>query len=160
MDISLIDELINSLKMIVNSNEIINIPDFGKRDKIELKGNNYSFIVDLNRSGHRKPKCTFQLREVHYKDTPLLRLDLIGRTHKNPPGDFPYSDQDIPCPHLHILDPDYGTSIAYPLDSYYAKMKLSEEVLNDLAAVLQEFLTRCNVGNINDYKINYQHILL
>lgn len=160
MDIHLINELIKSLKMIISSNKIINIPEFGQKDKIELKGESYSFIVDLNRSGYKKPKCTFQLRETHYRDKPLLRLDLIGRKHKNPPGDFDYAEQDIPCPHLHILDPDYGTSIAYPLDSKYAKIILTEEILTDLAAVLKEFLKRCNVGNIHDYKINYQHLML
>ncbi|MDY0396819.1 hypothetical protein RWE15_24095 [Virgibacillus halophilus] len=104
----------------------------------------------------KKPKCTFQLREQQNKDFPLLRLDIIGRTHKNPAGDFPYADMDIPCPHLHIAHPDYGTSIAYPLNDTYAKIVLTDKELNDLGKVLCSFLERCNVGNINEYTINYQ----
>jgi len=62
----------------------------------------------------------------------------------------------IPCPHLHIAHPDYGDSIAYPLDDNYAKMYLTEEELKEITVILRKFLERCNVGNINDYNYEYQ----
>lgn len=159
MELDLINELINSLKKILHQEGTIYIPDSGQKDKIELKDSKYLFTVDLNRKGHRKPKCTFQLRENQNKDYPLLRLDLIGRTHVNPPGDYPNANEEIPCPHLHIAHPDYGDSIAYPLDDNYARMFLTEEEIEDLAKVLKSFLERCNVGNINEYNIKYQNSL-
>jgi hypothetical protein len=160
MEFEQIQELINSLKMILNEGPDIVIPNPGNKDKIELKSSSYLFVVDLNRSGHKKPKCTFQLREQQHKDYPLLRLDLVGRTHPNPSGDFPLAGQEIPCPHIHIADPDYGQSIAYPLNHNYAKLFLTDNELEDLAIVLKSFLERCNVGNINEYNYNYQVNLL
>lgn len=127
MNNDLINELINTLKMIFENKPDIDIPPTGGTNKIELKSNKYKFFVDLNRKGHLKPKVTFQLREQQYKDTPLLRLDLIGKPHPNPQGDFPHAGELISCPHLHIAHPDYGTSIAYPLNSECAKMVLNED---------------------------------
>lgn len=146
--------------MILDEGPVITIPNIGNKDKIELKSSSYLFFVDLNRTGHKKPKCTFQLREQQHKDYPLLRLDLVGRTHPNPPGDNPLAGQEIPCPHIHIADPDFGSTIAYPLDHNYAKIFLTDNELEDLAIVLKSFLERCNVGNINEYDYNYQVDLL
>lgn len=160
MELDKIHELIDSMKRILQENKTIHVPDSGTENKIELKNPNFLFIVDLNRKGHYKPKCTFQLREQQHKDYPLLRLDLIGRAHPNPPGDYPLSEQEIPCPHIHIADPDYGARIAYPLDHPYAKMYLTDDDLENLAAALGSFLKRCNVGNINEYSIEYQNTLL
>lgn len=157
MDLQLIHELINSLKMIIEDNKNIKIPNSGEQDRIELKSNNYMFFVDLNRGGHKKPKCTFQLREQQNSDSPLLRLDLIGRTHPNPPGDYPYANEEIPCPHLHIAHPEYGSSIAFPLNTTYANMYLSDEDIENLVIVLTKFLERCNVGNISEYDFNMQN---
>ncbi|MCA0970832.1 hypothetical protein LCM20_09540 [Halobacillus litoralis] len=155
MNLNEIHDLINCLKRILHQNSTIPIPNQGSKEKIELTSTKYSFVVDLNRSGHKKPKCTFQLRAQHYRDTPLLRLDLIGRAHSNPPGDYPLANERIPCPHIHIIHPDYGDKIAYPLDDSYAKMYLKDESLEDLAYVLKQFLKRCNVGNIDEYEYQY-----
>jgi hypothetical protein len=155
LDINQINDLIQCLKRIINENTEIVIPQFGEKDKIELKSSKYLFIVDLNRKGHKKPKCTFQLREQQHKDLALLRLDLVGREHENPPGDYPLAGQVIPCPHIHIAHPEFGSSIAFPLDDPYVRMFLTEDELKDLALVLKKFLERCNVGNIDDYKYYY-----
>lgn len=160
MNQSIIDQLINSLKRIVESNNTIDIPSSSEKGIIELKSKNHLFIVDMNRNGHKKPKCTFQLRNQENKDQPLLRLDLIGRNHTNPPGDYHLAGQTIPCPHIHIAHPDYGDNIAYPLNDTYAKMYLTDEEINDLMIVLQEFLKRCNVGNIDSYNFQLQDNLL
>jgi hypothetical protein len=156
MYLETINELINSLKEIINNDPNIFIPIAGERNRIELKSNSYLFTVDLNRSGHKKPKCTFQLREQQQKDQPLLRLDLIGRTHVNPPGNYELAGEEIPCPHLHIAHPEYGDSIAYPLNNNYAKIFLTENEQKDLIKVLKSFLERCNVENIETYKYSYQ----
>lgn len=159
MDIEQINELIDALKMILAKGTNINIPPPRDGNKIELKSSKYTFTVDLNRKGHLKPKVTFQLRENQHKDFPLLRLDLIGRSHTNPPGEFPYANIRIPCPHLHIAHPEHGTSIAYPLDSEYAKMVLNDKDMENLVLVLKGFLKRCNVSNINDYSFSEQSSL-
>lgn len=160
MDFSIINELITSLKRIIELNPILKLPEAGKSDKIELKSNSFYFWVDINRKGRKKPQCTFQLREKQHKDSPLLRLDIIGPDHPNPPGDFPLAGRVIPCPHLHIAHPDYGDSIAYPLDDNYAKMYITDEELHEIDTLLKKFLERCNVGNINDYNYEYQTELL
>ncbi|PAD21651.1 DUF6978 family protein [Terribacillus saccharophilus] len=160
MDIKQINYLIDCLKMLLHRNPDLVIPVVGNKMKLELKSDKHLFLIDVNRAGHKKPKCTYQLREQQQKDFPLMRLDLLGPTHKNPPGDFELADQDIPCPHIHIADPEYGTSIAYPLNHKYANMYLTDEETKDLALVLQKFLKRCNVGNFLDYNISYQPDLI
>ncbi|WP_175616076.1 DUF6978 family protein [Piscibacillus halophilus] len=156
MDLNKINDLLNELKMVMEKNKAIYIPNKGEQRQIQLKSNKHVFIVDLNRKGHKKARVTYQLRESSRKDFALLRLDLIGRDHPNPEGDFPYAGEIIPCPHLHVADPNYGSSIAYPLNTKYAKMFLNDDIIKDLAAVLESFLERCNVGNLDDYEIIYQ----
>lgn len=151
-----INELISSLKRIIEGSQSINIPERGESHKIELKSNSFYFWVDMNRKGRKKPKCTFQLREKQQKDTPLLRLDILGPPHPNPPGDFPLANEIIPCPHLHIAHPDYGDSIAYPLNHSYAKMFITNDQLKEIDILLRKFLERCNVGNIDEYSYDYQ----
>lgn len=156
MDKDKIDELINCFKRIVRDNPRFRIPELGAYDSLDLKSSNFLFIVDVNRKGRKKPQFTLQLRQKQAKDSRLLRLDLIGPAHPNPDGDFPYAGEIIPCPHLHIAHPEYGISIAYPLNSDYAKIYLKEEELSDLVLILRKFLERCNVGNINDYYFEHQ----
>lgn len=160
MDLKTINEMILSLKRIINESDKINLPTEGNADKLELKSNLFYFWVDVNRKGRLKRRCTLQLREKQHKDKPLLRLDLTGPPHQNPPGTHQLAGQIIPCPHLHIADPDYGDSIAYPLDHNYAKIYLTEEELEDIIALLIKFLERCNIGNINDYTYEEQGELL
>lgn len=156
MELKMINEMIQSLKRIINESDKINIPPAGNASKIELKSNLFYFWVDVNRKGNLKQRCTLQLREKQHRDKPLLRLDLLGPPHLNPPGDYELANKRIPCPHLHIAHPDYGDSIAYPLEHTYAKMYLAEEELADIVLVLRKFLDRCNVGNINDYSYEEQ----
>lgn len=146
--------------MIVEEDIQITFPNQGKSKKIELKSNSFYFWIDINRKGNKLKKVTLQLREQSRKEIPLLRLDLLGPDHPNPEGDFELAGQIIPCPHLHIAHPDYGDSIAYPLDNTYANMYLTDEQCNDMVFVLQRFLNRCNAANIRDYSYNYQEELL
>jgi hypothetical protein len=136
------------------------MPPAGSGTKIELKSSLFYFWVDINRKGKLKKRCTLQLREKQHKDKPLLRLDLIGPPHDNPPGSYDLAGQVIPCPHLHIAYPEYGDSIAYPLEHNYANMYLTKEELEDMVILLRKFLERCNVGNIADYIYEEQIELL
>jgi hypothetical protein len=160
LDLEKINEYINCLKMIVYENPQYILPEKGDCDQIELKSKHFLFLVDVNRKGRKKPKFTLQLRNKASKESPLLRLDLIGPDHPNPEGDFPYSGEIIPCPHLHIAHPDYGAAIAYPLNTEYANIYLTEEQYEDLILILKKFLIRCNVGNIDDLEYEFQTELL
>lgn len=160
MDLKTITELINSLKAINEEGKVIIIPVDGTADKLELKDHSYYFWVDMNRRGHQLNKFTLQLREQQRKELPLLRLDVYGPPHQNPEGDFPFAGERIACPHIHIAHPDYGDSIAYPLNNTYAKMYLTDEMLEDALLIVKEFLIRCNAANINDYTYSYQSELL
>lgn len=160
MDFKTISELIDCLKRIMYDSTTFMIPEKGFYDTLELKNTNFLFIVDINRKGRKKPKFTLQLRDRQHKEYPLLRLDLLGPDHPNPEGDFPLAGQLIPCPHLHIAHPEYGDSIAYPLNEEYTNIYLTEDELADLALVLRKFLQRCNVGNITEYIFDYQAELI
>ncbi|AMQ06786.1 DUF6978 family protein [Sporosarcina psychrophila] len=160
MNLNTINELINCFKMILYENPTFHIPENGSYENLDLKSSNFSFIVDINRRGRKKPKFTLQLRDQRNKDNPLLRLDMLGPDHSNPDGSFPYSGEVVPCPHIHIAHPEYGTSIAYPLNEEYAKMYLNNEQIDDLVLILKEFLKRCNVGNIEDIDFEYQAELI
>ncbi|WP_424475352.1 DUF6978 family protein [Oceanobacillus kimchii] len=160
MEQSLIDELIQSLKRIIDKKDLIRLPEAGFYEKLNLKSTDYSFIIDINRKGRKKPKFTLQLRNNNSKDAPLIRLDLLGPPHSNPPGDFSFSGELIPCPHIHIANSEYGLKIAYPLNNKYAKMFLTENEQDDLVLVLKNFLSRCNVANVNDFEYLYQTELI
>lgn len=160
MDLKIINEMILSLKRIIDQPEIIHFPLAGDYKRIELKSNNFYFWIDVNRKGRKKSRCTFQLREMQHRDKPLLRLDLVGPPHPNPPGDYDLAEQIIPCPHIHIAHPEYGDSIAYPLDHNYAKICLTEDDLSDMIILLTKFLKRCNVADIHDHTYQEQVELL
>lgn len=53
MEQGLIDELINSFKMIVYDNPMFNLPPQGLYDNLDLKSNHLLFIVDINRRGRK-----------------------------------------------------------------------------------------------------------
>ena len=54
-----ISKMIESIKQIIEQNQYIHIPPFGQSKQLNLKSNNYVFFLDLNRKGHKRPKCTF-----------------------------------------------------------------------------------------------------
>src|SRR5690625_1566177 len=160
MDQQTIDDLINSLKRIVYDNPEFQSPEKGFYDYLDLKSSEFAFIVDVNRKGRKKPKFTLQLRSRANRDVSLLRLDIFGPDHPNPEGDFPYSGEVIPCPHIHIAHPGYGDSIAYPLNDEYANIYLTTVQRSDLVLILTKFLERCNTANIRDVTFNHQTELI
>ncbi|SEN98908.1 hypothetical protein SAMN04488134_10343 [Amphibacillus marinus] len=160
MEQSLIDECINCIKEINHNSNIYILPKKGFSDYLNLKSDNHLFIVDVNRKGRKKPQFTLQLRNRSFKDYTLIRLDIFGPDHQNPPGNFPYAGKRIPCPHIHIANSEYGAKVAYPLNESYAKMYLTNDQLEDLIIILQKFLEYCEVGNINSIGYNLQEDLI
>ena len=152
IDNQLIQELLDCLKKIVDSSKNIDIPKFGSKGRLNLSGTNYDFYFDLNRSGHRLPKCTFQLRERNHKGDILFRFDLIGKEHPNPKGNYPYSGQLIECPHVHFATyKDYGIGVALPLSDPLVRLNIPESELNNLVLCLKKTLVRLNVANVESF---------
>lgn len=149
-----LDNLINSLKRILSDDNLINIPDINKKEQLQSKSQSEFFIIDLNRQGTKVKRFTLQLRAQRFKDLPLLRLDLVGPSHSNPPGDFLYSDEIIPCPHIHIAKEGFGDRIAYPLNNETADLYLTNEQLEDFVQVTKTFLQKCNIINVEDLQIS------
>ena len=139
MDSNLIDEFINCLKKLNHTYKIINLPMKGEYKKLEASSARFSFAIDVNLRG-RMGHITLQLRSMSHQDKPILRLDISGPAHKNPEGNFEGAGEIIPCPHIHIAHPQYGDSIAYPLDHKNIKLHLTNEELNDLVIILRQFL--------------------
>ncbi len=109
------------------------------------------FLLDVNRSGIKMTKCTYQKRARQIEI--LRRLDIDGPPHPNPtvesvPTDFlaPYNGIEIPCPHLHIYLEGYAHRWAIPA---------SEDLVNsnsDLYSIMKNFLRYCNVQDIPGIK--------
>lgn len=160
MENALINNLINELKRIIDEDNPIWLPESGNRSSINLKSANYFYKIDVNRTGHKFVRFTIQLRENSHKSSVLMRLDAIGKSHDNPPGDYEYADQSIDCPHMHIASAEYGLSVAYPMDATIVNMTLTEEMITNMIDTLREFLARVNVANRDSYEYNCSVTLL
>lgn len=134
------NSLIESLKILLIKNRLINFPNPGESLLLECKdGNNNKYIIDVAR-GRRKPsKATFQNR--YNKSIVLLRVDIDGPPHDNPNG------EEVECPHIHIYSEGYDDKWAYPLDQ---KLKTNPE---DLIQVLIDFFTYNNISNRHELNI-------
>lgn len=107
------------------------------------------FLFDINRSGIRVTKCTYQKRARQIEI--LRRLDIDGPPHPNPvvvsvPMDFlaPYNGIEIPCPHLHIYVEGFAHRWAIPAPA---------ELVNsnrNLYNIMENFLRYCNVQEFPD----------
>lgn len=158
MDQELIDEFISCLKRINHKSKVIVLPNRGEYKKLDVSSSKYSFFVDVNLKG-RLGNITLMLRNVNHQDKPLLRLDIAGPAHKNPNGDFEGAGEIIPCPHMHIAHPMYGTSIAYPITHEKVKLYLTKSDLHDLVLILRKFLEFINTGNIGNFEYLWQNQL-
>jgi len=163
VDLTDIRQMIAELKMIIDykPGAAITIPVKNDKTCLKLHGTNYDYLFDLNRKGHRKPKCTYQLRDENSKSKVLFRLDLIGRPHPNPSGDYDYAGMLINCPHVHLADfPDYGIAVALPLDAPESRIHLKESDIHNLIFCLQATLERLNVANRTDFHYNLEDDIL
>lgn len=135
-----IDYLLQILKNLNEKQPLIFPPvSYSKEYNIISEDKKEKFIIDVNRKGHIKlTKCTFQKR---YYGHILLRLDIDGRPHTNP------DEQEIPCPHLHILKEGYGTSWAYHIPD-----NIFEDTTNLLLSFIN-FLEYCKVKDTNSIMI-------
>lgn len=152
-----INKMIESIKQIIEERYYINLPVFGQARQLHLQSKDYMFLLDLNRKGYKKQKCTFQLREKRNKEQPLVRIDIIGKPHQNPEGDFKWANQVIDCPHLHRADfPKFGIHVAVPLLEDNNNFRLSQDDLNNLIICLKKTLKFLKVKNRNDFQFQEQ----
>ena len=93
MDQQTIDESISSLKRIIRDVRTIDVPVIGAQTSIELKSLDDSFEVYIGRKGHKKVRFSINFFRLKERHSPIIRLDLIGRVHENPEGDFPYAGE-------------------------------------------------------------------
>lgn len=87
--------------------------------------------MDITRSQIKLTKATYQNRAR--QAIVLMRLDLDGPPHRNPDG------VEVPCPHLHVYQEDYGVKWAVPAPV------ASYKNLSDLHSTLVDFMFHCNV---------------
>ncbi len=103
------------------------------------------FLLDVNRKGRtiRVAKCTYQTR--YMVTVVLVRLDLDGPPHRNPPGPAPlphltaFEAIELPCPHLHVYVEDHDVHWAMPAPIH------AFSLTGDLHDTLQDFYRYCNV---------------
>lgn len=109
-----IDYLLNLEKHCISS-DTYKFPDQGGKIEIPLisSDKHEEIKLDIFRSSINLSKNTFQNRAR--KTISLLRLDLGGAPHRNPDG------KEIPSPHLHIYQEEYGDKIAVPLPESFNK---------------------------------------
>ena len=107
------------------------------------------FLFDINRSGIKMTKCTYQKRARQMEI--LRRLDIDGPPHPNPvvasvPLDFlaPYNGIEIPCPHLHIYVEGFASRWAIPAPDELANSN------SNLYNVMKNFLRYCNVQEFSN----------
>lgn len=131
-----VDELLTMIK-ILKHNGPLEFPEPGKALKMDAVGeeNNEKFIIDVNRKGQIKIRCTYQTR--YGKSIILLRIDLVGGKHINPDGTI------VECPHIHIYREGYEDRWAYPL-----KDVIDIQNSFDLIEVLLKFLEYNKIKNI------------
>jgi len=99
------------------------------------------FILDINRARIKLTKCTYKNR--YRKDIVLLRLDIDGRPHLNPPE---LGGKTIDCPHLHIFKEGYGDKWAIQLPDFFTNDK-------DLIIKLFGFSDYCNINNAKEIQL-------
>lgn len=132
------DDLLAMVKFLKHKGPL-EIPEPGKELKLNVVGesNNERFIIDINRKGQIKVRCTYQTR--YRKSIILLRIDLVGGKHINPDGTI------VECPHIHIYREGFEDRWAYPLNDI-----LDVQNQFDLIEVLIKFLEYNNIRNIPD----------
>lgn len=132
------DVLLAMIKILMHRGPL-KIPEPGNELKLEVvsESENERFIIDINRKGKLKVRCTYQTR--YRKSIILLRIDLIGGKHMNPDGTI------VECPHIHIYREGFEDRWAYPLNDI---MDIKDSF--DLIEVLLKFLEYNNIRNIPD----------
>lgn len=89
------------------------------------------FLLDVTR-GRISLKVSHQTR--CHKTVVLVRLDLMGASHRNPDG------SEISSPHIHLYREGYDDKWAYPVSPAHF------QDLGDLFRTLQDFMRYCNIS--------------
>lgn len=134
------------INKLINIDKIINIDEtmFSLKDIVKKsfsatsQDSNINFIFDINNSGTRKRKYTYQNR--YKKSHILIRLDVNSKSHKNPDGTI------VGKNHIHIAHENMQDSVAFDVPQWIIDKCPTTTFVN--------FLKYCNV--INHNIIQYQ----
>jgi len=136
------DYLLSLTKVIENPKKL-KFPQPGEQKEISVLSidGKEKFILDINRATIKLTKCTYQNR--YRKDIVLLRLDLDGPSHTNPPE---LGGETIDCPHLHIFKEGFGDKWA---------VHMPDEFTNDMDLITElfEFSDYCKISNANETQL-------
>jgi len=132
-------------------NKSWSFPHAGARLSVSLTSpdKRENFMLDITRATIRLTKATYQNRARHA--IILMRLDLDGPPHPNPPNVpaeprhawlAPYAGQLITCPHLHLYVEGYGDKWAVPAPA--AKYPN----VADLFSTFEAFMRHCNITQL------------
>lgn len=133
--------------------EEIDFPRYGEKSTENAVGINSKekYLFDINRGRVHLKKVTLQNRIQ--KTIILLRLDIGGPPHSNPPIDDEHAPEVLHGPHLHVYSPEFGDSMAYKLnDPFLNKInpRFDIEKFNTKSDIelYKSFLEFCNVANM------------
>ncbi|MGV3094736.1 DUF6978 family protein [Staphylococcus borealis] len=137
----LFETLMDKIKVFEKS--VVNIPIAGEQTKhniIHISDESEKFKLIINKKGHRNPdNLSILLNSISQKH-PMVRFDVNGADHSNPPN-----DTVIPTPHLHIFTDEYDNGgIAIPL----SEVK-DEELVEELSDSLDFFMDYTNISHEN-----------
>lgn len=147
MNKQVLENMLASLKYFKEMDNVLIFPSDKNRKIYPVYAKEYEFQVDISRKGHKLTKCTFQLRRGNTK---LYRIDLIGREHTNPPGDYKYANQSIECPHIHTIRHQLGLSVALPVEE--GLIAIPDDELSYMINGFRYFMEEVNIANRHDIK--------
>lgn len=160
-----IDQFIESSKMLHSQNNDVLLPKKNQQEKLDLTCKNFDYLCYINRKGNRKQRLSFVFFYAKNKQYPLVRLDVLGKPHTNPLHSHYRPGESIDCPHIHIAEEGFGTSIAYTLDdlvhlkgdecfNFASPKALVVDQIIDV--ITRDFLLFLNTANINNLNFKYE----
>lgn len=137
-------ELIQMMKLLVHTGVYV-LPSPGTEGTMDLRSADSPrdrFTVRINRKGRIKPN-KYTLMLIHPAEG-LLRIDVDGSPHRNPPPDCSV----VPCPHIHMRIKDTGVwdAYAYEIPAVFLNV-------GDCARTVKDFLSYCRTNNIHELQI-------
>ena len=137
-------------KELVNSE--MTFPDHGKKQTEHAIGKNTKtkYLFDVNRGRMELKKVTLQNRMQ--KTIILLRLDVGGPPHSNPPIHEQESGEVLYGTHMHVYSEEFGDSMAYKLNhpilkKINPKFDFNKFNTEDHIELYKSFLEFCRVEN-------------
>lgn len=98
------------------------------------------FILTIERGNRKRARLKYQTRGR--KIVVLVRLDLDGPHHRNPPNSPYRPNERLPCPHLHLYRHGFDDRVAYiPSDVLGFNLRDPAKGID----CLEDFLAFCRV---------------